>query len=129
MGGALWIGVAAEAAVLAVLAFQAWRDHTARERFRSIAVLPLDNMSGDPAQEFFADGMTDELITNLAKIKSLRVISRTSTMQYKRAPKPPLREIARTLQVDTVVEGSVLSPHIAKAIEVCRVWFRDVWVK
>ena len=73
---------------------------------RSIAVLPLDNFSGDPAQEFFADGMTDQLITDLAKIGSLRVISRTSVMRYK-GTKKGLPEIARELNVDGIIEGSV----------------------
>jgi TolB-like protein/DNA-binding winged helix-turn-helix (wHTH) protein/Flp pilus assembly protein TadD len=73
---------------------------------RSIAVLPLANFSGDPAQEFFVDGMTDELITDLAKIGSLRVISRTSVMGYK-GTKKGLPEIARELNVDGIVEGSV----------------------
>src|SRR6266478_4157992 len=75
---------------------------------RSIAVLPLDNYSGDPNQEFFADGMTDELITDLAKISALRVISRGSVMQYKGAHRPPTPEIAKALNVDAVVEGSVM---------------------
>jgi TolB-like protein/DNA-binding winged helix-turn-helix (wHTH) protein/Flp pilus assembly protein TadD len=74
---------------------------------RSIAVLPLDNFSGDPAQEYFADGMTDELITDLAKIGSLRVISRTSVMRYK-GTKKGLSEIARELNVDGIIEGSVM---------------------
>jgi adenylate cyclase len=73
----------------------------------SIAVLPLDNFTGDPNQEFFADGMTDELTTDLAKISALRVISRGSVMQYKGAHRPPTPEIAKTLNVDAVVEGSV----------------------
>jgi TolB-like protein/Tfp pilus assembly protein PilF len=72
-----------------------------------LAVLPLENLSGDPSQEYFADGMTDELTTNLAKIKSLRVISRSSAMQYKKTRKP-LAEISRALRVDAVVEGSVV---------------------
>lgn len=76
-------------------------------RIRSLAVLPLENLSGDPAQEYFADGMTDELITMLAKNPSLRVTSRTSVMQYKRVHRP-LREIAKELGVDGIVEGSVL---------------------
>jgi TolB-like protein/Tfp pilus assembly protein PilF/predicted Ser/Thr protein kinase len=76
-------------------------------KIQSIAVLPLANLSGDPEQEYFADGMTDELITNLSKIRALRVISRTSVMGYKGAKKP-LPEIARELNVDAVVEGSVL---------------------
>jgi TolB-like protein/DNA-binding winged helix-turn-helix (wHTH) protein/Tfp pilus assembly protein PilF len=75
-------------------------------RIQSIAVLPLDNLSGDPSQEYFADGMTDELITDLASIASLRVISRTSTSHYKGTRKT-LPEIARELNVDAVVEGSV----------------------
>jgi len=75
-------------------------------RVQSIAVLPLENLSGDPAQEYFADGMTDALITKLAGIKSLRVISRTSTMLYKGKSKT-LPEIARELNVDAVVEGTV----------------------
>jgi TolB-like protein/DNA-binding winged helix-turn-helix (wHTH) protein/Tfp pilus assembly protein PilF len=74
---------------------------------RSLAVLPLDNLSGDASQNYFADGMTDELITDLAQISALRVISRTSVMAYKGARKP-LPQIARELNVDAVVEGSVL---------------------
>jgi TolB-like protein len=74
---------------------------------RSIAVLPLENLSGDATEEYFADGMTDELITNLAKIESLRIISRTSVMQYKRAHQP-LPEIARVLKVDLILTGGVL---------------------
>src|SRR5580698_55711 len=72
----------------------------------SIAVLPLANFSGDPAQEYFADGMTDELITDLAKIGGVRVISRTSVMRYKSTSKG-LPEIARELNVDGIIEGSV----------------------
>jgi TolB-like protein/class 3 adenylate cyclase/Flp pilus assembly protein TadD len=75
---------------------------------RSIAVLPLENLSGDPAQEYFADGMTDELITDLAKISGLRVISRTSVMKFKGEHREQLPEIAKALNVDTIVEGSVL---------------------
>ncbi|MGH8122120.1 MAG: adenylate/guanylate cyclase domain-containing protein, partial [Rudaea sp.] len=75
---------------------------------RSIAVLPLDNYSGDPAQDYFAEGMTDELTTDLAIISQLRVISRGSTMQFKGAQRPPTPDIAKALNVDAVVEGSVL---------------------
>ncbi len=74
---------------------------------RSIAVLPLDNLSGDPEQDYFSDGMTEALITELSQIGALRVISRTSVMQYKKAPKP-LPQIAQELNVDAIVEGSVL---------------------
>ena len=73
---------------------------------RSLAVLPLENLSGDPEQEYFADGMTDDLITQLAKLSSLRVISRTSIMRFKGTRKP-LSDIARELNVDAVVEGTV----------------------
>ncbi len=81
------------------------RNH-AQSAITSLAVIPLDNLSGDPSQEYFADGMTDELITMLAKGSSLRIISRTSVMQYKGARRP-LRDIARELGVDGILEGSV----------------------
>jgi eukaryotic-like serine/threonine-protein kinase len=74
---------------------------------RSIAVLPLTNLSGDSEQEYFSDGMTEALITDLAGITALRVISRTSMMQYKGVSKP-LAEIARELDVDAIVEGTVM---------------------
>lgn len=76
-------------------------------RMRSLAVLPLENLSHDPQQEYFAEGLTEALITTLAKIGELRVISRTSAMLYKGVRKP-LREIARELEVDAIVEGTVL---------------------
>ena len=75
-------------------------------KIASIAVLPLENLSGDPSQDYFADGMTDELITDLAQISTLRVISRTSIMTYKQVRKL-LPDIARELNVDAVVEGTV----------------------
>jgi len=74
---------------------------------RSVAVLPLENLSGDPEQEYFADGLTEALITSLAKIGALRVVSRTTAMQYKRAHKSS-PQIAGELQVDCIVEGTVL---------------------
>ena len=83
------------------------REVTPQFRIRSIAVLPLDNLSGDPAQEYFAAGMTDELTTALAKISNLRVISRTSAAQYKGTHKR-LADVAKELSVDAVVEGAVL---------------------
>ena len=73
---------------------------------RSVAVLPLENLSADPDQQYFADGMTDELITMLAKNSTLRVVSQTSAMQYKGVHRP-VRDIARELGVDGIVEGSV----------------------
>jgi TolB-like protein/DNA-binding winged helix-turn-helix (wHTH) protein/Flp pilus assembly protein TadD len=104
-----WV-IGALALVLSLLIFFAWRFRSrapAPTGIRSIAVLPLDNLSGDASQNYFADGMTDELITDLAQISALRVISRTSVMVYKGARKP-LPQIARELNVDAVVEGTVL---------------------
>jgi TolB-like protein/Tfp pilus assembly protein PilF len=75
-------------------------------RIESVAVLPLDNLTGDPSQEYFVDGVTEAIISDLAQITTLRVISRTSAMHYKENRKP-LREIARDLGVDALVEGSV----------------------
>jgi len=80
---------------------------TSPSHIESIAVLPLENLSRDPEQDYFADGMTEALITSLAKIGALRVISRTSTMRYKKTDKT-LPQIARELNVDAVVEGTVL---------------------
>src|SRR5437870_8638739 len=76
-------------------------------RMRSLAVLPLENLSHDPQQEYFAEGLTEALITTLAKIGELRVVSRTSAMLYENVRKP-LSEIARELEVDAIVEGTVL---------------------
>jgi TolB-like protein/DNA-binding winged helix-turn-helix (wHTH) protein/Tfp pilus assembly protein PilF len=84
--------------------------HTPRQggpQIRSLAVLPIENLSGDLSQDFLADGMTEELITELGKSSALRVISRTSVMQY-RGTKKPVQEIARELNVDAVLEGTVL---------------------
>jgi serine/threonine protein kinase/TolB-like protein len=74
---------------------------------RSIAVLPLENLSQDPRQDYFADGMTAELITNLSRVHSLRVIARSSAMKYKSRPRP-IREVAKDFNVDAVLEGTVL---------------------
>jgi TolB-like protein len=87
--------------------FQWFQPGARNGQIRSIAVLPLANLSGDPQQEYVADGMTDELITELAQLKELRVISRTSVMRFKGA-KTPLPQIGRELHVDVVVEGSVI---------------------
>ncbi len=109
---ALGLGLAlALALVAAVLNPAGWRDRWldrgGTEEIRSIAVLPLKNLSGDPEQEYFADGMTEAVITELSKIRALKVISLTSAMQYKEARKP-LPQIARELNVEGVVQGSVL---------------------
>jgi TolB-like protein/DNA-binding winged helix-turn-helix (wHTH) protein/Tfp pilus assembly protein PilF len=97
--------------LLAVIAaFAAWKIHS-RNRptsaIHSLAVLPLESLSNDASQDYFADGMTDELISDLGQISALRVISRTSVMGYKHARKP-LPQIARELNVDAIVEGTVL---------------------
>jgi TolB-like protein/DNA-binding winged helix-turn-helix (wHTH) protein/Tfp pilus assembly protein PilF len=102
---------AAAMLVLAAGALLAWvlglsNRRAAEARIRSLAVLPLENLSGDPAQEYFSDGMTDELTARLARIQELRVISRTSARRYKATDKT-LREIGRELGVDALVEGSV----------------------
>jgi len=74
----------------------------------SIAVLPMDNLSGDASQDVFVNGMTEALIMNLAQIRALRVISWTSVMRYQGLKNKPLSEIAKELKVDAVVAGSVL---------------------
>lgn len=81
--------------------------YSALEAINSLAVLPLENLSGDSSQEYFADGITDALTTELARIGSLRVISRTSSMQYK-GRRTPLPQIARELRVDALLDGSVV---------------------
>ena len=110
----LWLGLLGLAAALAALF--ALNVGGLRERLlvasgpariQSLAVLPLENLSRDPEQEYFADGMTEELIANISQISALRVISRTSVMGYKGAKKP-LPEIARALNVESLIEGSIL---------------------
>jgi serine/threonine protein kinase/Tfp pilus assembly protein PilF len=106
----LFFGLAtALLAILALVPSDSWRRLFAKPatpQIRSLVVLPLQNLSPDPGQEYFSDGMTDALITDLAQIGSLKVISRTSSMQYKQTRKS-LLEIARELNVDGVVEGTV----------------------
>lgn len=105
-----WIAVAAGTAVLVagIAALGWWKFATPQAHaIRSIAVLPLQNLSGDSSQEFLADGMTEELITELSRIEPLRVISHTSVMDYK-GTKKHLPEIARELNVDAILEGSVI---------------------
>jgi TolB-like protein/DNA-binding winged helix-turn-helix (wHTH) protein/Tfp pilus assembly protein PilF len=87
--------------------FRYRRGPIAENNIRSLAVLPLENLSRDPGQDYFADGMTDELITSLAKLQTLKVISRSSVMRYKGTNKS-LPEMARELNVDGIVEGTVL---------------------
>jgi TolB-like protein/Tfp pilus assembly protein PilF len=110
-----WLGLGALAGLLAIIPIMTLGAHPLGERLlhgnaqpviSSLAVLPLDNLSGDSSQDYFADGMTDELITMLAKDSSLSIVSRTSVMQY-RGARRPLPEIARALHADAIVEGSV----------------------
>jgi TolB-like protein/DNA-binding winged helix-turn-helix (wHTH) protein len=89
-----------------MVVFLRWTQSRNHAAIQSLAVIPLDNLSGDPAQDYLADGMTDELTTMLAKDSTLRIISRTSVMQYKHA-RQPLKDIARALGADGIVEGSV----------------------
>ena len=98
-------------------------------------MLPLNNLSGDPTQDYFADGMTEALIGNLAPISALRVVSRTSVMRFK-GTRTPLPEIARELKVDAVIEGSVqrtrdrvrISVQLIHAPTDTHLWARDTSV-
>ena len=104
---------AVAALIIAGISVWGWRQLRSRSSIpavsavRSLAVLPFENMSGDPSQEYFADGMTEELIGRLANIHGLRVISRTSAMHFKHT-QLRVPEIAKILGVDAIVEGSVL---------------------
>jgi TolB-like protein len=97
--------------VLAGLNLRGWRERlftrSPKPQIQALAVLPLTNLSGDPEQEYFTDGMTESLITELGKVSSPRVISRQSVLQYK-SSKKSLQEIARELKVDAVLEGTVV---------------------
>ena len=135
----VWIP-AVTAVVLAIAALLAFGSGAVRDRFAggaarpriaSLAVLPLQNLSNDSSQEYFADGMTEELITNLAPIRSLTVISRTSVMRFKGSTQP-LREIAKQLGVEGIIEGSVQRAGdrvriTAQLIEAAR--DRHLWAK
>jgi TolB-like protein/DNA-binding winged helix-turn-helix (wHTH) protein/tetratricopeptide (TPR) repeat protein len=103
-------GLSGVVTALVLAVFLSWFFYSWRHplpAIHSLPVLPLENLSNDASQDYFADGMTDELITHLGQISAIRVISRTSAMTYKSVRKP-LAEIARELNVDAVVEGSVL---------------------
>jgi len=104
---AAWATVGAALLLLVLVIWIHSSPRSSRPSIRSLAVLPLENLSGDASQDYFADGMTDELITHLAQIQDLRVISRSSVMTYKQVPKP-LAEIAQELDVQAVVEGGIL---------------------
>jgi TolB-like protein/DNA-binding winged helix-turn-helix (wHTH) protein/Tfp pilus assembly protein PilF len=106
----LSLGVAAAIVVIAfaIAAFAKWMNSgsSAPPRIAALAVIPLENLSGDPDQQYFADGLTDALITDLAKMGSTRITSRTSVMQYRGTTKS-IKEIGRELNVDAIVEGTV----------------------
>ena len=112
-GGRRWVVLSAAAVVLAALltlvyvATRSRAGDAGRPKIRSLAVLPLQNLSGDPSQDYMADGMTEELIGRLSGIHGLRVISRTSSMHFKNT-QLALPEIARMLAVDAIVEGSLV---------------------
>ncbi len=107
----IFAGCAVGAMLLSAFGLVTWQEQrpsrNSPHTISSLGVLPLENLSGDPSQEYFSEGLTDELTTNLAKLHGLRVISRTSAMRYKGTRKP-LPEIAHELNVDAVVEGTVL---------------------
>ena len=136
----VWVGVSAAVAVIVALVILvwlhvgAWRDRLFERspRIHALAVLPLENLSNAPEQEYFSDGMTDALITELGKIGGPRVISRQSVMQFK-GSKKPLPEIARDLGVDAVLEGAVersgdrvrISVHLAQVDPERQLWARE----
>jgi TolB-like protein/DNA-binding winged helix-turn-helix (wHTH) protein len=108
LGSRSGVFVLALLCVIGAAGLAGWKYFSGRRHaIRSIAVIPLQNLSGDPSQDYFADGMTEELITELARIESLRVISHTSVMDYK-GTKKHLPQIARELGVDAILEGSVI---------------------
>jgi len=121
----LWLALAAilciAVAAVGWLVFRHLTTHVVDARIQSLAVLPLRNLSGDPAQEYLADGMTEALIGRLASIRNLRVISHTSVMRF-RNPQVSVPEIARTLGVDAIVEGSVIKEgdHIRVTAQLIR---------
>ena len=103
----VWMGFGLALVLAASLSWILYSQSHSSPKIRSLAVLPLESLSGDASQDYFADGMTDALIADLGQISALRVISRTSVMTYKRVRKS-LPEIARELNVEAVVEGTVL---------------------
>jgi TolB-like protein/DNA-binding winged helix-turn-helix (wHTH) protein/Tfp pilus assembly protein PilF len=107
--GHRWLALGTIATLTLAIAAYAFRPEAMEQRsqpIRSIAVLPLENLSGDPGQEYFVDGITESLIGNLARVRMLRIVSRTSVMRFK-GPRPPLKDVARALDVDAIVEGTV----------------------
>ena len=130
------LAVLAVVTALVGLNVRGWRDRlflrSPKPQIQALAVLPLTNLSGDPDQEYFADGMTESLITELGKISSPRVISRQSVMQYK-SSKKSLQEIAGELKVDAVLEGTVVRSgdrmrvtiHLSQALPERQLWAQE----
>jgi TolB-like protein/DNA-binding winged helix-turn-helix (wHTH) protein/Tfp pilus assembly protein PilF len=130
------LGLTVAVALLLGLNVRGWRDRvfmrSPKPQIQALAVLPLTNLSGDPEQEYFADGMTEALITELGKVSKPRVISRQSIMQYK-GSKKGLPEIARELNVDAVLEGAVkhsadrvkITVHLAQASPERQLWAQE----
>jgi len=116
------VGLTVALVLAAALSWILYSQNQSSSKIRSLAVLPLENLSGDASQDYFADGMTDALIADLGQISALRVISRTSAMAYKRVHRP-LPEIARELNVEAVVEGTVLrsGEHVRITAQLIRV--------
>jgi TolB-like protein/DNA-binding winged helix-turn-helix (wHTH) protein/Tfp pilus assembly protein PilF len=130
------LGLAVAMLALVGLNVRSWRDRvfirSPKTQIQALAVLPMTNLSGDPEQEYFADGMTESLITELGKISTPRVVSRQSVMQYK-ASKKSLQEIARELKVDAVLEGAVersggrvrVTVHLSQAFPERQLWTQE----
>jgi TolB-like protein/DNA-binding winged helix-turn-helix (wHTH) protein/Tfp pilus assembly protein PilF len=130
------LGLIAAGALLVGLNVRGWHDRIflrpAKPQIQALAVLPLTNLSGDPEQEYFADGMTEALITELGKVSSPRVMSRQSVMQYK-SSKKSLQEIAGELKVDAVLEGAVersvdrmrVTMHLSQAVPERQLWAQE----
>jgi TolB-like protein/DNA-binding winged helix-turn-helix (wHTH) protein/Tfp pilus assembly protein PilF len=130
LGRRRWLAAAGGLGAAALAGFGYLQSRPSREPIDSIAVLPLENLSDDPEQEYFSDGMTDELIGEIARIGSLRVISRTSVMRYKEGPRKSIPEIARELNVAAVLEGTVtrtegrvrISAQLIRARDDSHIW-------
>ena len=119
------------AGLLGSLGWKIVRDRRVSLHIRSLAVLPLANLSGDPEQEYFSDGLTEALTNDLGKFSALRVISRTSVMHYK-GSKKTVPEIARDLNVDAVIEGTVLRSgnHVRVTVNLIQAWpERHLWAE
>ena len=103
------VAIAGGLAAVPLIGVGFYLTRSSSRRIRSIAVLPIKNLWGNPEQEYFADGLTDKLIGEIARIGSLRVISRTSIVGYKKGgARTSLPEIARELEVDAILEGTVM---------------------